>query len=341
MYSFKYHLVSLCAVFLALAVGMLLGAAVGGSELLSNTTTDMVESLTEKFAGMTEENEQLELSGRQNASLAGAYVDQWQQDRLKDRSVLIISGATAEQDNASQEVAGYVQGAGGRCVTMKVIKPSFGIDDEETMAELAKVLPEVPGRDYRDVLAEALAAEWTAGVQEEGSPVFDGGRISTGGEVSEADRRLHPVTTALVDVGAISIAGSSSVPDSITGCINVAIEEEQPAAASADETVDDGAEVQDGEGDGDEAVSAEPRYLADSACARMGSALDAKGVAVVFTQEADCSGSLMDEASARDVAGVSSCAGVIGRYSVIQLLATGASGVYGPDRDAAFWYPAL
>ena len=45
MFDFRYHALSLAAVFLALVVGLLLGVAIGDKELVSSAQRDLRSSL--------------------------------------------------------------------------------------------------------------------------------------------------------------------------------------------------------------------------------------------------------------------------------------------------------
>src|SRR5919198_4625722 len=45
MFTFRYHAISLIAVFLALGIGVLLGASLGGSDVVSKAQKDLEHSL--------------------------------------------------------------------------------------------------------------------------------------------------------------------------------------------------------------------------------------------------------------------------------------------------------
>ncbi len=59
MYNLRYHLVTICSIFLALAIGLLLGAAIAGSDLVRDTSQGLVDSLLEEFNDITQENNEL------------------------------------------------------------------------------------------------------------------------------------------------------------------------------------------------------------------------------------------------------------------------------------------
>ena len=68
MFDFRYHALSLVAVFLALAVGLLLGVAVGDSGLVSSAKRDIEASLRSDVRAANAESAKLrgELDRREN-----------------------------------------------------------------------------------------------------------------------------------------------------------------------------------------------------------------------------------------------------------------------------------
>lgn len=315
MYSFKYHLLTICAVFLALAVGLLLGSAIGGSGLLSTTTSDLVESLSERFTDLDSRNSELSQEIEIYESLSSMFVDYWDDDRLSGSDVLIISGSDSEQTSMAQDISDYVESAGGRSAIVQVSSQAFGLEDEDILAAVQEVLPEVEGQDYQDVLAEALVAEWTS--SEESEEAFDGGRISSNSAPTDEDREAYPVTCALIDSGIITFTGTSTIPGTINCMVNTLLY--QPESSDDD--------------------SQQSSPTSDPVAGRIASAMYSTGASVVFTQYEDASEPLMDDASSRGLAGVQSYEGSMGRYSIVSLLSTGQTGNYGSSNDSSHWYP--
>lgn len=415
MYSFKYHLVTICAVFLSLAIGLLLGAAIGGSGTLSTTTSDLVDSLFARYSNLSSENSAYELESSQYQSLSGEFVESWDDDRLEDRSILIVTGTTSSESNISDEISGYVSDAGADYVIVRVNEESFGTANASILEGLQQVLPSDGDEDYGDVLAAALVDEWTSREREdqaeddesddgdggrgsdssddadgadgdddvddgigsssggsgsddddaddddaspgdsgskdgnassgsEEASIYDGGSVTADGGLTEEDAAAYPVTAYLIENEVIEIENASAIPDDIDGYVDIYVsqvsgESEGSVDGSEDESDDSGDDSSDG-GDGSGSED-ESEYEADTVAADIGSAFSDVGVNVVFTQSASVSDDLMDQASTRGVAGVSSYSGYLGRYSIVSLLESGESGVYGPDRDTAFWYPAF
>lgn len=76
MFDFRYHALSLVAVFFALAVGLLLGVAIGDSGLVSSARQDIEGSLREDVSAARAEAAELRLElGRQEAYEEQTYPD--------------------------------------------------------------------------------------------------------------------------------------------------------------------------------------------------------------------------------------------------------------------------
>jgi hypothetical protein len=56
VYGFRYHLITVIAIFLALTIGLLLGASLGRSGSADAPTDSMVSSLQQSFDAITQEN---------------------------------------------------------------------------------------------------------------------------------------------------------------------------------------------------------------------------------------------------------------------------------------------
>ncbi|MDY5153022.1 Copper transport outer membrane protein, MctB [Actinobaculum suis] len=111
MVDFKYHVVSLVSVFLALAVGIILGAGpLQGS--IGNTLTGQVDSLRESRDAMRVElsEAQSELDAANRAVIAAG--EQLTAGTLNGRNIAIVT-APDTPDEAVKAVRERVEGAGG------------------------------------------------------------------------------------------------------------------------------------------------------------------------------------------------------------------------------------
>lgn len=121
MLSFRYHALSLVAVFLALVIGLLLGVAVGDRGLVSSAERDLRDSLRADVRRAQDERDearrQLEERRRFEQEAYPAMVH----DRLVGMRIALIElgGASDRVWNLTREA---LQGSGGRLASVSVIR---------------------------------------------------------------------------------------------------------------------------------------------------------------------------------------------------------------------------
>jgi hypothetical protein len=89
-YSARYHATSLVAVFLALAIGILIGAEFGG-DALTNTRKDLEESLTGNLQDARERADELSGELARSEEFAGRVYPALVRDRLAGRRIGVIA----------------------------------------------------------------------------------------------------------------------------------------------------------------------------------------------------------------------------------------------------------
>lgn len=161
MYSFRYHLITICSVFVALALGLLLGAAIASSELAQTTSDDMLENMMSRYETLAQSNESLEQEAQDSAALTNLFFEPWAKDRLDGRTIVVLFGNTLEDRNLQTELTKTIHLAGGSVIGLTVLKTDFGLDNEETRAALQKIVKEIPGEEYQNTLAKSLVKEWS------------------------------------------------------------------------------------------------------------------------------------------------------------------------------------
>lgn len=110
MIDFRYHLVSLISVFLALALGIIVGTTQLNGRVLDDLR-DQVHGLTEDRRNLASDNRDLQRqieSGDQFAALAGPRLVK---DVLKDRSVVVITAPRADE-GTTKGVLNLVEASG-------------------------------------------------------------------------------------------------------------------------------------------------------------------------------------------------------------------------------------
>lgn len=180
MLTFRYHLVTLVAVFLALALGIVVGSTfVGPSvvESLQNQVEDVSKTLDERKAA----NDRL--------AAENGYLDQsvteaspWAVDsRLDGRSVLVMADRGVSEDVLGQTDV-LLQQAGATAPGTVWIDPSFALTGDDEKAALAEALG-VPVGDAATMQRQAwrrVLADLSAGATSDGATaaLIDAGFLS-------------------------------------------------------------------------------------------------------------------------------------------------------------------
>jgi hypothetical protein len=172
MFTFRYHLVSLTAVFVALAVGILLGAAISGklSDAEDALTKDQIASLNDQLA---QERSRAATAERRNRAVAELVEDAYpalMEGRLEDRgfAVLFLGPVNGEIRSAIERtLADADSGSPVRLVAVDTpVDPATldtALEGDDELARFAE-----GGDDFGD-LGEALGLELIAG---DGTPLW-------------------------------------------------------------------------------------------------------------------------------------------------------------------------
>lgn len=138
MLTFRYHLVTIVAVFLALAIGIVVGSTfVGPSvvESLRNQVEDVSNTLDERKAAndrLTAENDHLDD--------ALVEASPWAVDnRLDGRSVLVVADRGVSEGLLDQTDE-LLQEAGATTPGTLWIDPAFGLEEDDEVGALAEAL---------------------------------------------------------------------------------------------------------------------------------------------------------------------------------------------------------
>ena len=150
MFDYRYHALSLAAVLLALAVGVLIGVAIGDSNLVSSAKNGIVASLNSEVSGARHQVGQLQDQLAAEEAFAGGLYPLAVHDLLSGRSIgLVFLG------ESSNEIDGLVRSAvtqagGGLAIVVAVREPLDlqGIDGEAAGTRYAKLAasPALVGR---------------------------------------------------------------------------------------------------------------------------------------------------------------------------------------------------
>ena len=161
MYNFRYHLITICSIFIALALGLLLGAAIASSELIQSTSDDMVGSMFSRYETLVDDNNKLKQELQDSTALVSELSETWAEERLDGRTIVLLLGDAPEDKNLHNDLTQSIAQAGGSTVSVTVLRADFGFEDEEILSSLQEIVEEVPGEDYKQTIAQRLVKEWT------------------------------------------------------------------------------------------------------------------------------------------------------------------------------------
>lgn len=203
MISLRYHVVSIAAVFLALALGVVLGSTAISDRLLSGLSTDR-EQLMRQVADLQAGNDTLRARLADADAFSTAVGDRTVRGLLADRSVVLVTTAAAAP--ADRDALIGLLGSAGATVTGEVAlteaftDPARANQLAELMTRLLPAglqLPTTPdtGTLAGGLLGSLLLADPEAGrpqaSPEETAAVFaglgDGGFVQTGPQLPPAD----------------------------------------------------------------------------------------------------------------------------------------------------------
>jgi hypothetical protein len=207
VYNLRYHIASLVAVFLALAIGVVLGGLVVRQGGFDQQQKALVSSLQFEFNKLKKTNSSL--SGK--LSLESAYAkqmtDNWVSGRLAGRTVAIVTSGSG--DEGADDAVDAVKSAGGGVVVVTLLKPDFGVQDSATASAVVSVIGSSTAPPSASDIASGLAAEWSG---------------------TTPSRAL---TDALVNAGAIKVSGLAHSTVA-TLALDVATDKGEPDSAGLD-----------------------------------------------------------------------------------------------------------
>ena len=126
MFDFRYHALSLAAVFIALVVGLLLGVAIGDKELVSSAREDIRDSLRNDVREANQERDEAEASAREQEQFAEEAYPILTNDQLRGRRVgLVVLG---NDDRAPDLIRRALEPTGAELAFVAVVRENFEID---------------------------------------------------------------------------------------------------------------------------------------------------------------------------------------------------------------------
>jgi len=159
VYNLRYHIASLVAVFLALAMGLLLGTIVVERGVLSTQQTTLVAGLQERFDQIRAESASIKATNVTLSAFSAELAPRIMDGALTGRIVLVIAAPDSGDTVAS--VTSAVRSAGGKIAVVTFSEAGLSLADSDVKAAAEKTLGIASGSLDQTAVVTALAREWT------------------------------------------------------------------------------------------------------------------------------------------------------------------------------------
>ena len=162
MFDFRYHVVSLAAVFLALVIGILVGVGIADTGIQEDALRREIAEQQARADRAEERVAFLERQQEETQNFIGESYDALMHDRLAGKRIALLFIGSVDAD-IGRSVERTVEDAGGRLVRMRALKLPI---DRRGVAAALTVLPEparYAGADGLADLGRDLGRELVAG----------------------------------------------------------------------------------------------------------------------------------------------------------------------------------
>ena len=184
MIDFRYHLVSLIAVFLAIALGLVIGATQLSGPVLDNLR-GQVTSLQEDKRELEDTTQGLQTQVDGDQAFQSAVAPTLVQDSLTGRSVLFVLASEEVTTDTVEEVTALVAEAGGTVSGQITVQPEYGDPASESGLQSYVTGPgrpagiQLPETDDTGQLVGALLAQVLMVPAAPEDPAPDAASVST------------------------------------------------------------------------------------------------------------------------------------------------------------------
>lgn len=189
--NFRFHLVSLTAVFFALALGVTVGATV-----LERTTVDTLESQVSRVERRLDDTDRLNAQLRSELELRDSFAEQMGdrllQGRLEGVPIVLIGVAGTERTPVDA-LRGALTAAGADVEAVVEFRQKVALEEEGDARQLADLLETTATRPVtlRRQLFSALSTSWSTGTADDLLEALgEGGFVSY--EATTADAGAEP-----------------------------------------------------------------------------------------------------------------------------------------------------
>jgi Copper transport outer membrane protein, MctB len=164
LFDYRYHALSLAAVLLALAVGVVIGVAIGDSNLVSSAKNGIVHNLQSEVSGAQRQAGELRSQLSEEEAFSNDLYPIAVHGLLSGRSIgLVFLGGSSNQMNGF--VRDAVTQAGGNLGTVVAVREPL---------DLSGIAREAAGTRYAALAPEATPASATTGATTTAPPAAEG-----------------------------------------------------------------------------------------------------------------------------------------------------------------------
>lgn len=162
MLNFRYHALSLVAVFLSLAIGLLLGVAIGDKGLVSSAEQDVRASLRDDVRAAQEERDAAREALAERHRFEEEAYPGLVRDRLLGRRIALIELGSAS-DRMWDLTKEALQGSGGRLTSVSVIREPLRLQELAAAVEGTRFAQLADDPELLEPFAERLGVQFTRG----------------------------------------------------------------------------------------------------------------------------------------------------------------------------------
>ncbi len=351
MYNLRYHIITIVAIFLALALGLLMGAAIGGSEALRQTSSSLVENLRKDYSAAISERDKLKEELLRNDRLGSELFLAWSKDRLAKKSILVLTDSSSTA--SLERVEDTLSRAGAQTIRLNFNVENFDSLNEADLSELKALLGRLSHKSTADLSPKqvlSLSSELLVGELESGAlaRIKSGLSLEDNKEKQQAEEQqegtqqesaqqeatqqqeaeqVQTDTSQFEQHGEVAEAGQQLSGELLEyllkhRLINLTASKDASAKISGVVCLALSADK-----------SSHPWGLALSAAASQAK------IPTVLTQLSSYDDKLLIDAQTRGFSGVAACETMVGEYGLLALLSGAEAGVYGIE--GAKTYPDL
>lgn len=163
MFDMRYHIVSLVAVFLALAVGILLGTVIIDKGTLVEQQAALVKRLESRFNQLEKGNRLLSKQIKTQEEFEEAVLPLVVRDVLKDKKVIMVN-TTPVDETLRKQVLETLRQAGADVGRITLVQPDFKLGDEAVREKLSSYFLEKKESkgELKQAVLNKLASELVA-----------------------------------------------------------------------------------------------------------------------------------------------------------------------------------